>query len=381
MLKKERKIKENRILIIIFILFFPLFSTFGDAVSINLQNALELEKQGKTAQASLIYQEWLKNNSTHPEFYKVLYHFSAIEENPLTILSVLQKYSQFIKNQQQKHLIEKHIALIYELLGDIDHAIYYYKLAFTDLAAWKNDTSLLYPAKLLVAKGLYEQAKEWLYTISGFLLDDISYAEALFLTAKINILLQHKEKALKILLHIKSRFQKSDILAKCLLALIEFYLEQGEKAEAQAIFSELEKDFAHTPEYVLADLIVNGAKNKKILIDFYPLPYRYLETTQLGEESHSAISVQKEAETIPDKTPVQDKYHICVGSYQVYKNANIQLQELSDKGLKAEIIEKEIKGKRYFRVVIKHGYNYEQAQNFIIQLKNSGFKESFLIKE
>jgi tetratricopeptide (TPR) repeat protein len=380
-LKKERNIKRNKLVISIFIFILPLFSVFSDGITISLEKAHELEKQGKSAQASLIYQEWLKQNTNHPELYQVLCHFSEIEENPLTVLSVLQKYRQFIKNQKQQHLIEKQIALMHEMLCDVEQAIYYYKLAFSDLKLWANDIILLNPAKLLISQGLYEQAKEWLYKISDFLKDDLPYAEALFLTAKLNILLQNQELALKILLHMKSKYQKTGIYAKCLLALIELYLEQGKKSEAQAIFFELQKYCTHAPEFVLADLILNETKNKKPIIDFYPLPYRYLKPIQVIDKSHATTSENNQKENTPNTSSSQNEYFICIGSFTIHENARILLENLSDKRLDAEIMKKTIKDKEYFRVVLAHKYTYTQALEIVNQLKKLGFKESFLIKD
>ena len=166
-----------------------------------------------------------------------------------------------------------------------------------------------------------------------------------------------------------------------MLALIEFYLALGKKTEASALHDELRKKYNRSPEYILADLLLDSAKDKKIIIDFYPLPYRYLGAVRPAEKPHVGTSTQPAETRDPSPAPVGNEYSICVGSFRVYENADARLQELTAKGIKTRITEKQIKGKQYFRVVIVGEYSYTQAKEFISRLSHLGFTESFLIKE
>jgi len=348
---------------------------YTDSSVINLKDAQELEKAGKLAQASLLYQEWFKANTGNPNFYQLLLHFGEIEENPFTILSVYEQYLSVIKDRASKHRLEQRIALLYELLGDLDQAFDYYKLAFADLSMWKNNPVLLNPAKLLLAQGLYGRAQDWLYTVKPVLTDNEVYADTAFLMTKIYIISQQKDKAIGLLLKMETKFRGSPIIPKCLLELIELYLGKGDKTSARSVFETLKTDYSTSPEYELAKRLLHPADTSTAAIDFYPLPYRFL-----GNNTITAAKNNKQPEAQEQK---QDKlpYIVCVGSFRVLKNADLRIGELAERGIQSHIMEKRIKDTTYFRVVVKNTYTYKQAQDITKQLHAMGYKGSFITKD
>jgi tetratricopeptide (TPR) repeat protein len=380
-MKKEKEIKENKLIPIILLFLIICANGFADSSSDSLQDARELEKQGKNAQASLLYQEWFKGNQNHSDFFQVLLHFSDVEESPFTILSIYALYLDVLKDGRQKHLLEQRIALLYELLGEFDRALSYYKAAYGDIHMWENDRALLDPAKLLLAQGLYTQAEDWLIIVKPVLKEDDVYAEMAFLMTKIYILSHQEEKAIRLLLKIKAKFRNSHILPQSLLELIELYCEKGAAADAQSVFNELETRFAHSPEHELAAMVIGPPAAAAPLIDFYPLPYRYLSDPQADTQLHTEVPEQTQnrpesVETAQEKKP----YLVCVGSFRVRENARQRQSELKSKGISAQLCEKTVKNQLYYRVVLENDYTYDQGRQMIDTLKGLGYGESFLIK-
>ncbi len=381
-MKKEKEIKKNKLVPIILLFLLLCANAFADSSSAALQDAKELEKEGKYAQASLLYQEWFKLNKNHPDFFMVLLHFSDIEEDPFTILSVYESYLGNFKDDRQKHLLEQRMALLYELLGDFDSALSYYRSAYGDIHMWENDRALLDPAKLLLAQGLYTQAEDWLFNVRSVLRDNDVYAEVVFLMTKIYIISQQKEKAILLLQKLTAKFKNSPIISQSLLELIELYLEKGDTTDAQSAFSELETRYARSPEHELAIVLLTPTADPAPLIDFYPLPYRFLAHKQPDAEVHteSPGPCVKNHEDVSG-TQVKNLYSVCVGSFSVLDNARQRQSELKSKGIASRISQKLIKDRVFYRVVVEDDYTYEQGQNMIETLKGLGYLESFLIKE
>jgi cell division protein FtsN len=258
----------------------------------------------------------------------------------------------------------------------------YYRSAYSDVSMWENNSALLDPAKLLLAQGRYDQAQDWIFTVKPALKDDEVYAEAVFLMTRIYIISQQKEKAVQLLLKLKSKFRNSQMIPKCLLELMELYLEKGDTKDAEAAFTELDTQYGRTPEHELARNLQQPEADYSPLIDFYPLPYRFLGNTQPEIEIHADVSPQNEKQPASvSSTQGENPYHVCVGSFRVFENARQRQDELKSKGINSQISQKLIKNQTYYRVSVENSYNYEQAQHMIDTLKGLGYGESFIVKE
>jgi len=370
-------LKRNKISTFLFIFAIytlPFLST--QPTKISLANAENLEKQGKTEQALIIYEEWLKINKNDPQVYNILNRISELEKNPFRILDIFIEYTPAVKDPYKKSKLYKEIALLWEMLGRIESALDYYKLAYKDLKYSDKDVSLLNLAKLFIEQGLLIEAENWIKMIINQIKDKEILAESYYLLAEIYTSLNKLSIAHSYLILIKNQYPHTYTYPKCLLHLLQIYIINSNKEKIELIFSELEEKYTNTPEYELALSLIN--KNKTGYTFFLPSPHRLIGTEDiLTSDTNKKVDDNKAHTEEPESEETQLVF-IQVGSYTMRENAEYMVKELIEKGFEARIVNKKISGTLYYRVVVGKPSSEDKAQILMLKLKGEGY-EGYLI--
>lgn len=354
----------------------------------SLEEAQSLEEQGKAAAALTAYRQWLKANTSSPQYGEVVLHASALEPDPNRLLEFLKSSLDQIKKQGESSdplpaeagKIALRLSLLQELLGNIEAAWRGYESSTVALPQYKLNL-----AALLVEQGKLEKALEVLDGIAPAIAlsggkEGVSANRDIIIRSRILkariLTLQNKiapaERTLRELLALRI---KSDYLAEALLALFELLINEKRRSDGAEVLEELRVKFPRSPEYILAQAIWENRVDAVVVFAFSPL--RLLHST-LGSGSLTDTAEEKKA---PLPGPVSSEEQLVlvqVGSFRMKENAEYLASDLQGLGFAAYIVDFKLEDNLYYRVVVDPPRVVEEAQKVLMHLKDAGF-EGFLL--
>lgn len=354
----------------------------------SLEEAQSLEEQGKAAAALTAYRQWLKANTSSPQYGEVVLHASALEPDPNRLLEFLKSSLDQIKKQGESSdplpaeagKIALRLSLLQELLGNIEAAWRGYESSTVALPQYKLNL-----AALLVEQGKLEKALEVLDGIAPAIAlsggkEGVSANRDIIIRSRILkariLTLQNKiapaERTLRELLALRI---KSDYLAEALLALFELLINEKRRSDGAEVLEELRLKFPRSPEYILAQAIWENRVDAVVVFAFSPL--RLLHST-LGSGSLTDTAEEKKA---PLPGPVSSEEQLVlvqVGSFRMKENAEYLASNLQGLGFAAYIVDFKLEDNLYYRVVVDPPRVVEEAQKVLMHLKDAGF-EGFLL--
>ncbi|HEB11499.1 MAG TPA: SPOR domain-containing protein [Spirochaetales bacterium] len=354
----------------------------------SLEEAQSLEEQGKAAAALTAYRQWLKANTSSPQYGEVVLHASALEPDPNRLLEFLKSSLDQIKKQGESSnplpaeagKIALRLSLLQELLGNIEAAWRGYESSTVALPQYKLNL-----AALLVEQGKLEKALEVLDGIAPAIAlsggkEGVSANRDIIIRSRILkariLTLQNKiapaERTLRELLALRI---KSDYLAEALLALFELLINEKRRSDGAEVLEELRLKFPRSPEYILAQAIWENRVDAVVVFAFSPL--RLLHST-LGSGSLTDTAEEKKA---PLPGPVSSEEQLVlvqVGSFRMKENAEYLASDLQGLGFAAYIVDFKLEDNLYYRVVVDPPRVVEEAQKVLMHLKDAGF-EGFLL--
>ena len=354
----------------------------------SLEEAQSLEEQGKAAAALTAYRQWLKANTSSPQYGEVVLHASALEPDPNRLLEFLKSSLDQIKKQGESSdplpaeagKIALRLSLLQELLGNIEAAWRGYESSTVALPQYKLNL-----AALLVEQGKLEKALEVLDGIAPAIAlsggkEGVSANRDIIIRSRILkariLTLQNKiapaERTLRELLALRI---KSDYLAEALLALFELLINEKRRSDGAEVLEELRVKFPRSPEYILAQAIWENRVDAVVVFAFSPL--RLLHST-LGSGSLTDTAEEKKA---PLPGPVSSEEQLVlvqVGSFRMKENAEYLASDLQGLGFAACIVDFKLEDNLYYRVVVDPPRVVEEAQKVLMHLKDAGF-EGFLL--
>lgn len=354
----------------------------------SLEEAQSLEEQGKVAAALTAYRQWLKANTSSPQYGEVVLHASALEPDPNRLLEFLKSSLDQIKKQGESSdplpaeagKIALRLSLLQELLGNIEAAWRGYESSTVALPQYKLNL-----AALLVEQGKLEKALEVLDGIAPAIAlsggkEGVSANRDIIIRSRILkariLTLQNKiapaERTLRELLALRI---KSDYLAEALLALFELLINEKRRSDGAEVLEELRLKFPRSPEYILAQAIWENRVDAVVVFAFSPL--RLLHST-LGSGSLTDTAEEKKA---PLPGPVSSEEQLVlvqVGSFRMKENAEYLASDLQGLGFAACIVDFKLEDNLYYRVVVDPPRVVEEAQKVLMHLKDAGF-EGFLL--
>lgn len=377
--------ETKRFFLFLLILFLTPLILQGEP---SLEEAQSLEEQGKAAAALTAYRQWLKANTSSPQYGEVVLHASALEPDPNRLLEFLKSSLDQIKKQGESSdplpaeagKIALRLSLLQELLGNIEAAWRGYESSTVALPQYKLNL-----AALLVEQGKLEKALEVLDGIAPAIAlsggkEGVSANRDIIIRSRILkariLTLQNKiapaERTLRELLALRI---KSDYLAEALLALFELLINEKRRSDGAEVLEELRLKFPRSPEYILAQAIWENRVDAVVVFAFSPL--RLLHST-LGSGSLTDTAEEKKA---PLPGPVSSEEQLVlvqVGSFRMKENAEYLASDLQGLGFAACIVDFKLKDNLYYRVVVDPPRVVEEAQKVLMHLKDAGF-EGFLL--
>ncbi|MEW5816120.1 MAG: hypothetical protein AB1798_12090 [Spirochaetota bacterium] len=340
--------------IILLFLFFTLLS--NSIYSDILSEAKKLEDTGNIKDALIKYNTWLEENKRDKNYSAVFFHMLSLEKDPKKIIDLIMKNIPGITAASERHKAVTLLASLEETLGLIEDAQKHYQLASTLLPNSRDYKSLFISAALLFETGEFQRASEQAASIMLECPVSEIRMDAQLLLGKLYLKQNDVNKVTEIITSALQGENRQKFSPAQLLAIYELSNAVGNREYSLFAVEELKSRFPGSPEYALA------RKENNVEIEYYPNPSFYLEVTEAPEASTQA--------TI--------KYlSIQTGSFLVRENAEYMVKDLKTADFNAEIIEKVLNNKIYYKVIIRN-ILMDDSQTTLMRLKDTGF-EGFLL--
>lgn len=247
-----------------------------------------------------------------------------------------------------------------EMLGYLDDARrHYLQAAFTAMENRDTD-SMLDSAAILIELGGLEEAETICKAVQNTSREPAVLEQAIILSSRLAFLNESPDAAWDLLketiLPVSEDLLPSTLYWVRHLAGITGHDETRELAEAT-----LDEHGKKYPEIML----LRGSAEQ------FPSPAGFF-----GLFEGSTTDEEVKVSTDEDKQPTEDiatAVAIQTGSFTDRENAEYHVKDLAEAGFTAEIVEKNMSGKVYHRVVI-HNIPAEDVQNYLIRLKDRGYE-------
>lgn len=353
-IKITRKNKTALLVLFLFLHSSPLFS-------ITYEEALELEEAGNTGEAVEAYRKLLETDEQNA--CVIVKRLAGLVTSVEERRALLARALSLCGEPETLHDMYVNLAGIEEILGNLESAQKYYQSASLALPKNKDFGSLLASAVLLFELGNYRGAEAQATVIKETCRVEKIVESAEVLLSRVFFATERDEKALQIAF---SLMRKERLQPSALLWIIEISGIQ-EKDDLRTRARELLlSQYPDSPEAA----IQNGKAGR------VPSPSVFLGLTQRGgDETSSETQTAVISETLEESTAVS----VQTGSYSVRENAEYALKDLEDEGFAAEIKERTIGEKIYYRVLLT-GVLPETVERVILELKEKGF-EGFRVYE
>jgi len=389
-------------------------SNSGDSL---LGEARNLGANGKLQDAAAVYTKWLAENPGHPSFGIVLIEAADSQLSIERSLELLRVYTPRVQDPHQQEICRASQIDLLEMLGRSEQALGLLR-SFPPTPRW-----LYRQAKLLYQQGLTEEAEVFLEqaltalqssatvdpmeaggTVGGGRTEDRRELQARvwLLLARIQGQAGKQREVEALYQLLITTYGDTTITPASLLAYYEFLTDLGRAEEAAEQLEKLAGDFPDSPELALAK-----AQGENDRIAYAPSPSRFLPRelpvsgergieaeepeagpAEPGPSGEPAISGEAGiAETTPsapeavDQQPPSRNVLVQTGSFRDPENAHYMIRDLKASGFDASIVEKQIGGTVYYRVVIGPAQTAEKAQAVLMKLKDASFEGVLLFLE
>ena len=293
------------------------------------------------------YTEWLEKNKKAPGYAEKLLSLVEAEGDVGKSIGYVEKYSPFVENREKKALIEKKVADLYLLTGDIPKARDMYEKSWKSNPSAENVESLLLSSIMFAQMGEMEKAKEGIEKIKVF--DGIENAKyrADFLYGLILFAQGQTDKAIdtfQALLQSLKKNNEINLLPKVMFSLYSAY--------------RVKNDFKKMNEYYS---LLSEKYNKSIEYRIISNPDSYMMLPQ----PISIITFMKKSE--------EKEYYIQTGSFRVRENAEYMMKDLLRINFDVTVEESMSNGAEYYRVLVGPFGNISSAHSMLKKLKANGF--------
>ena len=243
MKKKQKKLLTSR-LRIKFIYVIVILTLFDTSLFANpLEDASQMERDGKQVAAINLYRQWLSSNLTDPKFTEILMYTVSVEPSVDKSLKDLIKYEEYI-HIEKKQSYYLRIAQLYELIFNINKASIYYKKASHNKNGILNVPIFLKHLQMNYQLGEIPDIR----IINDILLSNIDreyHVNALIFKSEIFKYNNDYNSALTIL----KESEYKNIYPEIMLALRDLYLWNNDFNSAKKIIQEAERIFPDSIEY------------------------------------------------------------------------------------------------------------------------------------
>jgi len=404
-----------------------------------LAEARELSSEGKLQDAAGVYTEWLAENAGHADFGMILIEAADSQLSIERALELLRVYTPRVQDPRQQELCRASQIDLLEMLGRTEQALGLLR-SFPPTPRW-----LYRQAQMLYQEGLAEEAGKSLQQALKALLSDENgeidnnnvgnnglEARIRLLQARILVIQDRGREAENLFQLLVARYGDTPSGPGILLAYYEYLLAQGRDETAEKQLEMLAREFPDSPELALAReaegeaMIGYAPIASRLLPRDLPVPQEGTVSDQSGEQpvvqprrtaaaSHpiaqqpQAVAQEPIAGSAPTAepapaavlpTPGAPQQHsptaqpppgafqpptptalVQTGSFRDRENAEYMVRDLEANGFEAGIVEKQIGGTLYFRVVIGPLMTVDQAQAVLMKLKDASFEGVLLFPE
>jgi cell division septation protein DedD len=382
--------------------------TAGDPL---LEEARNLSAEGKLHDAAGAYAKWLAENAGHADFGLILIEAADSQLSIERALELLRVYTPRVQDPRQQELCRDSQIDLLEMLGRTEQALGLLR-SFPPTPRW-----LYRQAQLLYQEGLAEEAEKSLEQALKALLIDENHqidsnieleARIRLLQARICSVQDRHGEADNLFQLLAAKYGGTGVGPGILLAYYEYLLAQGRNETANEQLEKLAREFPDSPELALA-----RAAEGEETIGYAPIPSRLLPRDLAApqerpgsdqEPAEARATVQSEQSTaqprqttaqpeqaapstasqLATKQPPQPQIQtvlVQTGSFRDRENAEYMVRDLKASGFETEIMEKQIGGTLYYRVVIGPLMTVDKAQAVLMKLKDAGFEGVLLFPE
>ena len=330
---------------------------------ISFEEALAIEREGKSGEAIEAYKALIKNSDEN--YCEIVSRLVLLVSNIDEKRNLLKESLGKCNEPERRHTFYVALAGLEEISGNLEAAQKYFQSASLATPEKKDFISLLSSAVLLFELGDYRGAEAQATVITKTCkVDDLIY-KAEVLLSRVFYATDREEKSLQIAFSmLKKEPEKQDPAAILWVVELSNLLEKSD-LHARAV-EMLLSEFPDTPEAA----IYRGE------IGRVPSPSAFLGRRQPNIESTDDKTIVA-SETV--ETAANTVLSVQTGSYSVRENAEYALKDLEKEGFAAEIRERTIGERVYYRVLIVNVAS-ENADGVILALKEKGF-EGFRVFE
>ena len=338
------------------VLYGFLFLLTTDVFAITLEEAVELEKTGKTDEAKKAYNELLDDGVNQCE---VIERLVGITAGLLEKKEYLQKGLELCQAPEARHRFYVLLAQIEEITGNLESAQRNYQSASLSIPEKKDFESLIASANLLNEIGNYRGAEAQAKVIIDTCRDTNIRQNARVLLSRVYFATERENLAIGIVQEL-IREEPEDLGPGELFWIIEIAGYEGKDKLSSDAGKLLLSKYPGSPEAH----ILNGAVDRLPSISLFIGP----EETEMDQVKEPEIETAK-----------TEALAVQTGSYSVRENAEFALKDLEAEGFKAVVRERKVGDTVYYRVLIPD-IDANSVENIILELKEKGF-EGFRVYE
>ncbi len=335
----------------VLVVFFIVFISGSFAESRDIEKASDAEKKGNITEALNIYEEWLAGNQKSDNYYRILLHMCNIEPDPEKSLKIMKKYEKTVSKENTGDYYNR-MAILEEMTGEIENAEKSYKKAWELESGNAAYSYLLSSAVMLFYMGNLRDAEKEALTVSKKSNDNYTAAKSRFLISSIYAANGNMGKAAGELEYLRKKYPDSNLIPSVLSKLIFLYREQNKNEKSKSLLQELKNKYPGSIQY---KILASGNNGR---IRYFPNPAFLLNG-----------NIRKGSEM----------FNIQAGSFGIKENAYYLVRDLKKIGFNAHMTEVNLKGKRYYRVIVGPVRNIASAQKMIDRLTEKGFS-GFMVK-
>lgn len=322
----------------------------------------------------------LQEHSAEEDFFERLQSSYSSVTDPESALQIMHRFLPVLDEEAERHRLLLDMAGLEEQLGLLDKAqIHYQSAAFT--TGQRRDYHALYKSVLLLIDlGDYDQALLQARQVSEGSDSNTLTGKARLQQARIYQLQDRNATALETadeLFH-----EKESLSADALYLMWSIYANanlsrEGDPEKADSLEKELKARFPGSPEYQLASGKIRSTPTVESALGLRT-PADKSETLTEAEEEQPMQNVtntspQDSDETAEEDTEKAKSRAIQTGSFRDADNAAYMQRELEEQGFKAMVVQADINGKRYYKVLVPIAFG-ESEQELVLKLKEKGFE-------
>ncbi len=364
----------KKVLLIILIINVDIFA--NDTLINQIDSYLNT---GNSQSAVNLIQAFIDTNPGADNVPGLLDKYISIESDINSAIAYLKELENIVTGNGNRFYIFKNLALLEELYGRIDSAQMYFHNAAVIADNQGQAECYFESSRLLYELGNIDMAIIELSTI--FLI-----SSNLDLISRAFVLKGHLvksagdyEEAKKIYNIVINNYKGTNAEIEAVFSMIVLnYYYLSDITASEKYLDLLHLIASQSPEYQIAYNLLNQTNT---YITIAVTPQRFLEYYKINEYAVPDVpEVQKIPEvtemetTVVEKAPEEEGgIYIQTGSFIIKENAEYMIIDLADAGFRAEILSAFVNNTLYYKVVIGTFTSSEEANVFLIRIKESGF--------